>query len=332
MRRNHRVISLSKGVAMVVTDLHGDWDLYRRYRDHFLRLYAQGDAQYLILGGDLIHRESEIAEDGSMAMVLDVMKLQQKYPDAVILLCGNHEMVHIYHILLARGEHFYTPSFEADLGMHRSDVIAFFKRLPFFVRTKAGVSITHAGAASALSVDENVSRIFNFSHNDVIARTDRLLAAQDLPQLRRGYTNFAGEDYDTQVQKYLAVYRREDARYNDLLKGVYVTGDPDFELLWETLFTRCEKEYGERDYRIFLNALLVKLSKNFSPQSFLVSGHISVRRGEKVIARRQLRIASGIHAQPKSSAKYLLFDVGQPMGKMTRLRQNLRSIFEDTSR
>jgi len=332
MRRNHRIISLSQGVAMVVTDLHGDWDLYRRYRDHFLQLYAQGDAQYLIFGGDLIHRESETAEDASLAMVLDVMKLQQQYPDAVIMLCGNHEMVHIYHILLARGKHFYTPRFEAALGNRRSDVIAFFKRLPFFIRTQAGVSITHAGAASVMSVDENITRIFNFSHADVMARTDKLLAAQDLSQLRRGYTNFAGEDYDSQVQKYLAVYRRDDARYDDLLKGVYVTGDPDFELLWETLFTRCEKEYGERDYRIFLNALLVKLSQDFVPQSFLVSGHIPVRKGETVIARLHLRIAGGAHANPKTSAKYLLFDVGQSVGKMSKLRQNLRSIFEDASR
>lgn len=329
MRRNHRIISLSQGVAMLVTDLHGDWDLYRRYRDHFLRLYVQHKAQYLIFSGDLIHRESPEAEDGSLAMVLDVMKLQQNYPGVVILLCGNHEMVHIYHVLLSRGKRQYTPAFEAALGENRESVMTFFKQLPFFVRTKAGVSITHAGAAALLTVDDNVKRIFNFSHEDVMARTDELLRVQDLAQLRRGYTNFSDEDYDTQVQKTLAVYRRDDARYNDLLKGVYVTGDPDFELLWETLFTRCEKEYGERDYRIFLNALLVKLSQDFSPQNLLVTGHIPVRKGEKVIARRQLRIASGAHAAPATSAKYLLFDVEQPMGKMTKLRQNLRSIFED---
>ena len=329
MRHNHRIISLSQGVAMVVTDLHGDWDLYRRYRDHFLRLYAQGDAQYLIFSGDLIHRESLDAEDGSLAMVLDVMKLQQNYQNAVILLIGNHEMVHIYNVILSRGERKYTPDFEAVLGNHRADVLAFFKRLPFFVRTQAGVSITHAGAASVLSADENATRVFNFCHQDVIARTDELLKVQDLEQLRRGYANFAGEDYDAQVQKYLAVYQRDDVRYNDLLKGIYVTSDPDFELLWETLFTRCEKEYGERDYRIFLNALLVKLSQDFAPQSFLVSGHIPVRKGEKVIARRHLRIASGTHARPRTSAKYLLFDVGKSVGKMNILKQGLRSIFED---
>jgi len=37
-----RLWSLDAGVAMVVTDLHGDWDLYARYRDRFIELHAAG--------------------------------------------------------------------------------------------------------------------------------------------------------------------------------------------------------------------------------------------------------------------------------------------------
>jgi hypothetical protein len=33
-----RLWSLDAGVAMVVTDLHGDWDAYARYRDQFIGL------------------------------------------------------------------------------------------------------------------------------------------------------------------------------------------------------------------------------------------------------------------------------------------------------
>jgi hypothetical protein len=39
-----RLWSLKAGVAMVVTDLHGDWEIYQRYRDRFVDLQAKGQA------------------------------------------------------------------------------------------------------------------------------------------------------------------------------------------------------------------------------------------------------------------------------------------------
>ena len=60
-----RVVDLEAGIAMVVTDLHGDWDAYRRYRDKFLTLRANGRADYFILTGDLIHHEGMEDEDKS---------------------------------------------------------------------------------------------------------------------------------------------------------------------------------------------------------------------------------------------------------------------------
>ena len=61
-----RLWSLDAGVAMVVTDLHGDWDSYARYRDRFIELHAAGQADCLIFTGDLIHREPD-AGHGSLA-------------------------------------------------------------------------------------------------------------------------------------------------------------------------------------------------------------------------------------------------------------------------
>jgi len=325
MKQWQRVVSLTDGVAMVVTDLHGDWDLYRRYRDWFIRRHEAGEVQYLIFTGDLIHRVEKGAPDGSLQIVLDILTLQKTYPGAVIYLLGNHEMVHIYHVPLSKNDHVFTPSFEAVLGDHRQKVLSFFAELPFFVRTRAGVSITHAGAASALSVDENVARIFTFDHSAVLKRVNALLTEKDIASLRQGYANFSGVPYETQAKHYLAVSGADDPRYDDLLRGVYATSDPDFELLWETLFTRCEKEYGNGDYGIFLNALLVKLSHQFVPQQFLVAGHIPVRKGAKVVARRHLRIAGGIHAVPPANAQFLLFDTGRTVRNMQSLRKGLRA-------
>ncbi len=328
MEQWHRVVTLSDGVAMVVTDLHGDWDLYRRYRDWFLRQYERGEVQYLIFTGDLIHQVEKDAPDGSLQIVLDVSALQKTHPGAVIYLLGNHEMVHIYHVPLSKNDRVFTPAFEAAMGEHRPQVLELFAGLPFFVRTKAGVSVTHAGAAAALSEDENVARVFAFDHRHVFERVDALLAGKDMERLRQGYAHFSGIPYRTQAERYFAVSSPDDPRYDDLLRGVYATSDPDFELLWEVLFTRCEKEYGNGDYGIFLNALLVKLSHQFVPQQFLVAGHISVRKGAKVVSRRHLRIASGVHAVPPASAQVLLFDTGRTVRNIQSLRKGLRSMLD----
>jgi Icc-related predicted phosphoesterase len=50
-----RLWSLDAGVVMVATDLHGDRDAYRRYRNRFVDLQAEGLADCLILTGDLVH-------------------------------------------------------------------------------------------------------------------------------------------------------------------------------------------------------------------------------------------------------------------------------------
>jgi hypothetical protein len=51
-----RLWSLDAGVVMVTTDLHGDWDAYRRYRDRFVNLQAEGLADCLIFTDKLLSR------------------------------------------------------------------------------------------------------------------------------------------------------------------------------------------------------------------------------------------------------------------------------------
>jgi hypothetical protein len=319
-----RVISLHEGRAMVVTDLHGDWDLYRRYRDLFLKQCQAGNLQYLIFSGDVIHRESRPGLDHSLEMVLDIMALQQAYPDQIIYLCGNHELPHIYHVTLAKGDFVYTSRFEAKLGEHRTAVMKLFNKLPFFVRTAAGVSITHAGAAAELSVPQNCQTIFNCDHEQVFERVAQLLKDQDLATLRSGISKLAGNPYDVLAKKFLAVSQDTDPRYNDYLIGILAGNDPLFQLLWATLFTRCEHQYGVGDYAIFVEALLQALSENFKPQQFLVAGHINVSGGYQLIAQQHLRIASGKHALPPKSACYLVFNVAQSITSLNQLTNQLQ--------
>jgi hypothetical protein len=329
-----RLWSLEAGIAMVVTDLHGDWDAYRRYRDRFVDLQANDRADSLIFTGDLIHSENPDKPDKSLEIVLDVMALQASYGSAIIYLCGNHEIPHIYGISLAKGERVYTPAFEAILSKSqtRAEVMALFDSLPFYLRTRAGVTLAHAGASTPFVKPENALTLFNWSHQDLLAWADEILTSEDIESLRTGYARFQqAPSYEAMAQYYLAVSGPDDPRYNDLLRGFIATSHPTFDgLLWPALFTRCEKEYGLADYRIFSNAMLQEVAVDFSPQRVLVAGHITMRGGAQLITESHLRLASAHHATPREAGQYLLFDTAQPVDRVEGLLPGLGSVYRST--
>jgi hypothetical protein len=178
-----------------------------------------------------------------------------------------------------------------------------------------------------MSVVENCQRIFNFNYEEIFSKVDQILQSKDLNVLRNAMARFSGEPYHVQAQSYLAVKGKDDPRYNDLLRGFIASSDPDFGLLWAALFTRCEKEYSLSDYRIFLKALLQALSENFTQQNILVAGHINVKNGYQIVGDSHFRLASGKHAQPLKSAKYLIFDVSQPIRSAQSLTKGLKSVY-----
>ncbi len=322
-----RVVSLEAGTAMVVTDLHGDWDTYARYRDRFLALHARGQADYLIFTGDLIHGQGESYQDRSLEIVLDILALRSTLGERLIYLLGNHELPHIYGIVLQKGEQVFTPPFEAALGKHRAAIISLFESLPFYVRTRSGIAITHAGAAAEMSHPGAAPRVFNFSHRHALDEAIGALPREELPALRSGFGKFSGEDYDTMARTYPAVSGPDDPRYDDLLVGFLVSTLPAFELLWEALFTRNEQQYGESNYAIFLDALLRDLSVEFHRQEVLVTGHILCRDGYTLVARRQLRLTSGAQARPPQAARYLRFDVARRVQHVEELLPCMESVF-----
>jgi hypothetical protein len=316
---------------MVVTDLHGDWDTYRRYRDRFVEFQARGRVDCLIFTGDLIHSETATQPDNSVDMLLDVLALQAAYGSAVIYLCGNHEMPHIYSIGLAKGRREYTPAFEAALTQseRRAEVLALFDSLPFYIRTRAGVSLAHAGASPAMLEPKNALKIFGWSHQDLLAWAAKALTEEGVDVVRQAYVRLnQAVSYSALAQHYLAISSPGDPRYDDLLKGFLATAAPSFELLWATLFTRCEEEYGTMNYAIFLDAMLKELSLDFFPQQILVAGHMPVPQGHRIIARRQLRLASGRHTRPREAGRYLLFDAARPIQAVEDVLAGLGSIYD----
>jgi hypothetical protein len=335
-----RVVDLDAGTAMVVTDLHGAWDVYRRLRDIFLSELEKGAVNHLVLCGDLIHSESIEEYDASLDIVLDVMGLQAELGKSKItMLLGNHELPHIYGLTLAKGAVEYTPRFEASLTRldqrykatpKRKDVVDFLGTLPFFMRTKAGVLLTHAGASTDVSSAKLAERLFCINHTDLIGIADRELKKFDIASLQRGYSHFTGVSYEEQAKRYLAVTGSDDPRYNDLLRVLFLSGqNTDFDLMWNTLFSQNELDVGESAYLRTLKNFLQYISE-ISPheQRVLVAGHIGVKDGFAEVGKQQLRLASYTHAFPKRSARYLLLNCETPVKAAGDLTSGIRFVFE----
>ena len=324
-----RIVDLTEGQAMVVTDLHGDWDAYRQYRDTFFQLRELGQADILILDGDLIHASAPASQDKSLEIILDIIELKKELGDSLVCVLGNHELPHIYSITLQKGDELFTPRFEFAMGEHREKIVAFFDSLPFYVRTPGGVSVCHAGASTALGETNGIERLFNFSHQEVLTRTRAQITQEERPSLITAMRKMHGRTYNEMARKWFAVTGLDDPRYDDFLVGTLAMSDEDFELLWPAMFSRNEKEYGSNSYQVLLRTMLKALSDGYTQQSVLVTGHIDCNGGYKLVNRQQLRVASAKHASPREAGLYLLFNVRERFETATDLVPNLRSVFHN---
>lgn len=342
-----RAVTLTDGTAMVVTDLHGNLPVYEHVRDNFLRAHAAGTVQQLVLCGDLIHGNGAPADDASLPMLLDVMRLQGEMGEnTVILLCGNHELPHIYGMTLSRGDKEYTPGFEAALTAldqdssstySRADAVNFLAELPFYVFTAAGVMLAHAGPVKEILLEQDAVHVLQFDHGAFLARIDAQLAQYDLDHARQLYaTKAGGDDYASLAKHFLAVTDENDPRYNHLLRSFIWSGDPEFELLWNTLFTRNENEFPNDmrraiDYANVVRHFLKLMSARVPayPQHVIVSGHIVVDGGHQVVDDYHLRLASHEHARPQPDGQILLLDCATEVRDADALVPHLRRTLDD---
>lgn len=308
-----RIVDVDEGVALVVTDLHGAGAVYDRVRERFLALREQDAVQRLVLCGDLIHNDGAADKDDSLRMILDVMRLQEELgSDTVLLLLGNHEMPHIYSISISKGDIEYTARFEHALeeSGKREAVLAFLRRLPLYVRTKAGVLLTHAGASPAVTTTEAAENILSFDHDAL------LMLAED--RLRNGYDlGRLGTDtnYLRQAAHYLAVTGAHDPRLHHLLRGQLLSQtEEQFHFLWDVLFTYNEKTSSEQVYSFYVQKFLEAISAlSEHEQRVVVAGHIGTRGGHRLVGERHLRLSSYAHANPTDAGEVLLLDCAAPV-------------------
>ncbi|MCL4238036.1 MAG: metallophosphoesterase [Anaerolineae bacterium] len=327
-----RFVDLTQGVAMVVTDLHGDGDAFDRYVAQFRQLYASGEAQRLIFLGDLIHSYGAARHDRSLEILHQVMALRAELgPDTVIMLLGNHEMPHIYGVSLAKGEIEFTPRFERALGADRATVLAFLDGLPFYVRTAAGVMLSHAGPVS--EVIPHVEMLRAFEHSALLAQADAALAqAADLAPYYEHYEQVHGAPYLDDARHYLAVSGPSDPRYSHLLRAFLIAEQSrPFAVLWEALFTQNELGLTEYGYVQIAQQFLEAFSAGApAPQRVIVSGHIVTPLGGYMLVNRyHLRLSSAAHARPREAGHYLLLDCAQPVRAANELLPALGTVFAD---
>jgi len=325
-----RAIDFDSGKAVVVTDLHGNGKIYNHIRDTFLKLKEAGEVDRLIICGDLIHGYGSETEDASLPMLLDVMSLQETYgKDTIVMLMGNHEMPHVYAIPLSKGNTVFTPRFERAMAKldndpnakySRADIMTFLKSLPFVVRTKAGVLITHAGATPVVKTKGDAEQLLTFDHDEVLNQTTDWMQDYDLEALK---TN---QQYLNQIREMVAVESADDPRFLDMLRGQLLSiNSGQFEFLWDVLFSTNEKGWSLDGYKVVLKAYLRAMSQDApSPQYVIVAGHIGVQGGHDLITDYQLRLASYAHAHPEEAGQVLILDCEAPVVRADELIPHLR--------
>lgn len=323
-----RVRDIDAGSVMVVTDIHGDHEVFALYADEFRRLHTRGQADVLVLAGDMIHALPGQA-DHSLAVLNEILALKAEFREQIIYLLGNHELAHIYTFPLKKGDHDFTIALEWAFGEQRQAMLTLFDSLPIYVRTAGGVAITHAGAAEPLTDPVNLLRVMNVSHQAMLSRADTWLSRQNKAVLYRAVADSRGMPYDEFVYEFFAVTGEADPRYDDHLRGAAAAQHSnDFRLLREALFNRNEQTYGRDAYPGVLAGFLVALSQGYALQEVLVTGHVPTNGGFALVHPQQLRVASWAHAAPPVSGQYLLFDAATRYRTAGTLSTQLRSVFD----
>lgn len=329
-----RALDIDAGVALVITDLHGAWEPYERLRDRFFDERARGQAHYFVVCGDMIHAPARARyADESLRIVHDLMALQATYGrNVVIVLTGNHEIPHIYGFELQKEGRSVSAGFE--WAMHeaadepslpkRDEVRAFFRGLPFYVRTQAGVTLSHAGASPIVTREGALLELLNFDHDALLHWANDVIHAQyDVTRMR---TSTA---YLTLARERLAIQGADDPRLSELLASEIVSQHEQFALLWDAFFAANERSSNRFTYLRMVELFLAQMTA-FSPypQRVLTAGHVPiVRGGYQLLGAQKLRFASYAHASPPKSGVYLRLDCEQPVLDADALVAHLHPVF-----
>jgi hypothetical protein len=272
----------------------------------------------------VIHGYGSPETDASLAIVLDIMRLQQELgTDTVVMLLGNHELPHIYGVTLSKGEKEFTSRFEHALGGYRDTVLSFFDGLPFYICTPGGVMLTHAGPVMSAATPQVAALLTDFSHSGLLVEADRLLAHTDAAQLIHSTLNMTAQQYYENAIDYLAVTGPDDPRYYELLRGFVVSSLKEWQPLWDFFFNQCEAGLSLALYDRVVIQYLSSYSSANNPQQVVVTGHMPTRGGYQIVTKHHLRLSSWMHATPREAGCYLLFEVAEAITQAADLEGSI---------
>lgn len=304
MKETPKVIDLERGKLLVVSDLHGNEEDYRRVWELYAQLKEAGKANTLVFLGDLIHSRKE--EDASMFMIQDLIRRKANQPGGeVYALLGNHEMVHIYHIELWKGGFCYTQSFEDAILPHRAEIVKFFCNMPFAIRTKGGVLLNHTGPSGLIGQGkykayevEGFEDLRDWSH--------------------RAFLDYASLEY--------AIPEPDDDLYAEI--GSSFMRSLRGEFLWEFLMNKNERRYPD-GYGEIVNNHLAFMSKGHAQGlTVMVNGHVQVPEGMEIVDPGQLRLSSGYGAHSNREKTVLLFKAKRRYETAADLAKKAFHLFE----
>nr|WP_320120286.1 metallophosphoesterase [uncultured Marinifilum sp.] len=289
------ILDISSGKLMIVSDIHGNGFDFRQVLKTYNSLKENGEADYLIFLGDLIHAYPGKQKDESLEIMQELMHLKANTKgNDVICLLGNHEFVHIYHIPLQKGPLEFTTWFENRIKKVRKEIVSFFIDMPIMIRTHGGVLINHAGASNCYGSKNTVS-------------------LNDLKRMNHK-PNF--KEHIKSIDKY------------NMHVGFNFMNTKEGELLWDILMNGNEKEYGD-DYLKYIDDLL-KLSSEDRlerPMKTLVCGHIAAYYGAETVGDHQLRICSSAGCLGDLEKKYLLISADKNYANSEELLMHCRDLY-----
>ncbi|PKN56906.1 MAG: metallophosphatase [Deltaproteobacteria bacterium HGW-Deltaproteobacteria-14] len=159
------------GRLLVCTDLQGNLEDFEVMAEHFRRAAAEEPETHLVFSGDLVHGPQrppddwepwlgDWYEDDSIGVFEAFCELAREFPGRAHALIGNHEHGHVGGVHTAK---FFPDEVDALEARMSPAVLerfhAFCSALPLVAVSPAGVVVTHAAPATALTGPEELEAV-----------------------------------------------------------------------------------------------------------------------------------------------------------------------------
>lgn len=294
------ILTFDDGMLLVATDLHGNLHDFQRVLHRFDGLRQRYPGLKLVLMGDLIHGYNPKTDD-SLDIVRQLMLLGANQPDSpYIYMLGNHELVHIYHWGLMRGNWDFAKGFEWKIANCRQSIIDFFHQLPIAIATKGGVLLHHTGASVCYS---------------------------------RPYFNETGlpqtfwHSMDHQAIKILTNKYYGDGSLSNLM-GKELMLRAEGKAIWEAWMNGNEHQYGLPLYNTYQCDMLAYFSSAISIDlNLMVTGHITVPTGIETVGERQVRLCSSQGCTDDLQKKMLLINAAYRYTNADELAMHVEEVY-----